>query len=71
MASQASPERVREQVRKVLAGRTSVTPLEVFVALGLPRDYDAQTAEAVCGHLAALGFALRDGGTWSQEGVSR
>ena len=55
----------RERVRSAIAGRALVTPREVYAALCPAQTYDARVAEAVCGHLAALGFMLQGDGTWS------
>lgn len=57
----------RERVRKAVAARAMVTPGAVFAALCPTRPYDAEVAEVVCGHLAALGFVRDDHGTWAKD----
>lgn len=75
MTSEQAWERVligrRERIRQAIAGRDRITPIQAYVALGLPAErYDARAAEAVCGALAALGFTPRGNSDW-QKGDSR
>lgn len=47
----------RERMRRALAGRDRVTPIEAYVALGCQAErYEARAAETVCGLLAGIGF---------------
>lgn len=68
MTSEQAFERMlqqhRERVRSAIAGRTLVTPREVYATICPARDYDARIAETLCGHLAALGFTLQGDGAW-------
>ncbi len=49
-----------ERLRQAIGGRTSVTPLEVFVALGLPAHlFDRNSDERIRAVLAEVGFVNR------------
>ena len=57
----------RVRMRKALAGRDRITPLEAYVALGLPADhYEVRAAEAVCSLLAGIGF-IPYGDSWVRQ----
>jgi hypothetical protein len=56
----------REFLRKALAGRSVVTPLEAFVALGRdPSTYGPKHAEAICAVLAGIGARPIEQDAWS------
>lgn len=53
-----------ERLRRAIGGRTSFTPLEVFVGLGYPAHlFDRRTAEKLREALVEFGYAPTD--TWS------
>lgn len=54
----------RERLLQAIGGRTSFTPLEVFVGLGYPPHmFDRRTAEKLRAALVEFGYAPTD--TWS------
>lgn len=56
----------RDLLREALAGRTVVTPLQAYVALGRdPGTYGLRQAEAVCAVLAGIGFRPIEQDSWS------
>lgn len=57
----------RARMRKALSGRDRITPIEAYVALGLPAErYEVRAAEAVCGILAGIGFTPY-GDSWVRQ----